>query len=142
LNNVIEQSDETLSNVIFAYLNAKPHIQHTITSVGLPILVPDGSALIRGPFIRIPEVIGTDESVSLTPANIEKWAEKGWVDLRPKNFGEWRKRFKKMRRESQRLRGRGSAFITSEAYLPEKIQIGALVAWIFNNDEKFGYRIK
>jgi hypothetical protein len=141
LNNVIDQSDETISNDIYAHLNSKPHLRHTITSVGLPILVPDGSALIRGPFIRIPEVIGTDESVSLTPENIEKWADKGWVDLRPKNFERWRQRFKKMQRESQRLRGRGSAFITSEAYLSEKIQIGAIVAWIFNN-ENFGYRIK
>jgi hypothetical protein len=141
LNNVIEESDETLSSEIYAYLNAKPYIRQTITSVGLPILIPDGSALIRGPFIRIPEVIGTDESVSLTHDNIEKWANKGWVDLRPKNFGRWRQRFKKMKRESQRLRGRGSAFITSEAYLSEKIQIGAIVAWIFNN-ENFGYRIK
>lgn len=141
LNNVIEESDENLSNVIYADLNSKPYLRHTITSVGLPILVPDGSALIRGPFIRIPEVIGTDESVSLTNDNVEKWANKGWVDLRPKNFGRWRQRFKKMQRESQRLRGRGSAFITSEAYFLEKIYMGAIVAWIFNN-ENFGYRIK
>ena len=141
LNNVIDETDESLSNDIYTYLKSEPYVQHTITSVGLPILVPDGSALIRGPFIRIPEVIGTDESVSLTPDNIEKWADKGWVDLRPKNFARWRQRFKKMQRESQRLRGRGSAFITSEAYLSEKIQIGAIVAWIFNN-ENFGYRIK
>ncbi|MFL6282943.1 MAG: hypothetical protein ACJ74Q_07345 [Pyrinomonadaceae bacterium] len=141
LNNVIKESAETLSSEIYAYLHAKPYIRHTITSVGLPILVPDGSALIRGPFIRIPEVIDTDESVSLTNDNIEKWANKGWVDLRPKNFERWQQRFRKMQRESQRLRGRGSAYITSDAYISDKVQIGAIVAWIFNN-ENFGYRIK
>jgi hypothetical protein len=137
---VIESSAQFLSDAIFAYLQSEPDIRHTINSVGLPILIPDGSALLRGPFIRIPETPGKS-SVSPTPEDIDKWANKGWVDLRPKNFERWRQRFIKMHRESQRLRGRGSAAITSEAYLSNNIQIGTIVAWIFNN-ENFGYRIK
>jgi hypothetical protein len=36
---------------------------------------------------------------------------------------------------------RGSAAVTRDAYLFDEIQIGAIVAWIFNNEEQ-GYRIK
>lgn len=45
------------------------------------------------------------------------------------------------RRSAQRLRGRGSAEITRDAYLCDDISIGAVVGWIFNN-ETGGYRIK
>ncbi|MDQ3802385.1 MAG: hypothetical protein M3416_00795 [Acidobacteriota bacterium] len=140
LSNVIEKDGEVLSNEIFAYLQSEIDIRHTITSIGLPILVPDGRALLRGPFIRIPESPATN-IVTLTSEDLDTWANKGWIDLRPKNFERWRQRFKKMQRESKRLRGRGSAAITSEAYLSDDIQIGAIVAWIFNNED-FGYRIK
>lgn len=140
LSTVIGETDESLANGVFSYLQSEADIRNTINSVGLPILVPDGSALLRGPFIRIPETAGSNE-VTLTAENVDKWADKGWVDLRPRNFGRWRERFKKMQREKQRLRGRGSSAVTREAYLSENIHIGAVVAWIFNN-ENFGYRIK
>jgi len=95
---------------------------------------------MRSPFIRIPEVPGAN-AIPLTADNIEKWAAKGWVDLRPKNFEKWRARFTRMQREAQRLRGRGSAAVTRAAYLSDEISIGAVVGWIFNNEEG-GYRIK
>jgi hypothetical protein len=46
-----------------------------------------------------------------------------------------------MQHEAQRLRGRGSAAITRESYLGDEISIGAVVGWIFNNEEG-AYRIK
>jgi hypothetical protein len=138
---VIESNKQSLSEAVYAYLQTERDLRHTINSVGLPILIPDGSALLRGPFIRIPETHGKS-SVPLTPEDIDKWANKGWIDLRPDNFERWRQRFIKMERESQRLRGRGSSAVTSDAYLFKKnIQVGAVVAWIFNN-EILGYRIK
>jgi hypothetical protein len=72
---------------------------------------------------------------------MEKWADKGWVDLRPKTMRRWQQRFQRMRRDSQRLKGRGSAAFLREAYLSDEILIGEVVAWIFNNEE-LGYRIK
>ena len=140
LSAVLEQPAEALASECFALIQDDAQLRQTITSVGLPILTPEGSSLIRGPFIRIPEVPGAN-TISLTADNIEKWAAKGWVDLRPKNFEKWRKRFTRMQREAQRLRGRGSAAITREAYLSDEIAIGAVAGWIFNNEEG-GYRIK
>jgi hypothetical protein len=46
-----------------------------------------------------------------------------------------------MERSRQALRGKGSAAVTREAYLFDEIRIGALVGWIFNNEQE-GYRIK
>ena len=39
------------------------------------------------------------------------------------------------------LHTRGTSSVTVKTYLPETIEIGAVVAWIFNNEEG-GYRIK
>ncbi len=140
LGAVIRQPAEALAAEIFALVQSDANLRQTITSVGLPILTPDGQSLIRGPFIRIPEAPVTN-SAPLTPESVDAWAAKGWVDLRPTNFGRWRVRFQHMQAEAQRVRGRGSAAITREAYLSEDISIGAVAGWIFNNEEG-GYRIK
>ncbi len=140
LSAVLEQDAKTLAATLYALVQDDDHLRQTITSIGLPILTPDGCALLRGPFIRIPEAPGTN-SVPLNPDNVEKWAAKGWVDLRPQNFERWLERFRRMQREAQRIRGRGSAAITRQAYLSDDISAGAVVGWIFNNEEG-GYRIK
>ena len=48
---------------------------------------------------------------------------------------------RRMGRPRQQQRGSASAAITRQAYLSEEIQIGAIVGWIFNNEQE-GYRIK
>ena len=90
----------------------------------------NGALLIRGPFVRIPEVDGVSE-VDICEGDVDKWAAKGWVDLRPANFARWQSRFEKMERSRQSLRGKGSAAVTRESYLFDEIRIGALVGWIF-----------
>jgi hypothetical protein len=140
LNAVLEQPADVLAAEVYALVQSDAHLRQTIVSVGLPLLTPEGTALIRGPFIRIPEVPGKN-NVPLTPENVEQWAAKGWVDLRPKSFERWRERFSRMQREAQRLRGRGSAAITRQAYLSDDISIGAVVGWILNNEME-AYRIK
>ncbi len=79
--------------------------------------------------------------MALDDGRVDEWARKGWVDLRPENMAVWQDRFIRMRRTQHRLRTRGSSSVTMETYLPDTIEIGAVAAWIFNNDMK-GYRIK
>lgn len=140
LKRVLTQKPKQIADALYRYVLRHDELRQTITSVGLPILAPDGKHLWRGPFIRIPERADTNV-VPLTHAVIDQYARKGWVDLRPDNFGVWKERIERMRRAQQQLRGRGSAAITMEAYLDEEIRIGDVVAWVFNN-EKIGYRIK
>lgn len=111
----------------------------TIVSLGLPVLLPDGRHIIRGPHISIPERIEPD--VRITEEDVDAWAQKGWVDLRPRNMALWLERFEKMEKSRLQIRGRGSASVTLEGYLYEDMRIGEVVGWIFNNEHE-GYRIK
>lgn len=111
-------------------------------SVGIPVLLPDGRTLLRGPRINVPEVRGYESRVSLEdPTRIDAWARKGWVDLRPENIATWRARFRRMHSSRATLRDAGSAAATIEAYMGDRFEIGEVVAWIFNNEMK-GYRMK
>jgi hypothetical protein len=79
--------------------------------------------------------------VPVTDEEIDLWARKGWVDLRAANMASWLARFDQMLRGNQRLGGKGSAAVDREAYLFDRIFIGEVVGWVFNN-EMGGYRIK
>lgn len=138
-NNGKPRLPEEISIALQKYLENNPNITEIITSVGIPILMPDGKTLIRGPFIRIPEVAGK-VNVDIDNGDIDRWASKGWVDLRNKNISLWQKRFEMMQRGRQSMRGKGSAAVNRAAYLHEDIQIGEVVSWIFNN-EIGGYRL-
>lgn len=140
LDSVLAQSSKAIASEISLLLEREPNLRHTINSVGLPILTPDGRSLVRGPNIRIPEIPGVN-NVRLTTEDMDKWAGKGWVDLRPQNFERWRERFSVMSRRPVGLDEQGSAAIKREAYPYEDIRVGAVVAWIFNN-EILGFRIK
>jgi NAD(P)-dependent dehydrogenase (short-subunit alcohol dehydrogenase family) len=61
-----------------------------ILSIGIAILLPDGK-LLRGPEIKIPPY-KEEARDSLSADSIERWADAGWVDLRPVNFRRWRQR--------------------------------------------------
>lgn len=139
LGEVLQREPQEVSSATFDYVRSHDGIRHTITSIGVPILVPDGDQLIRGPFIRIPETI--DDVVSVGAGDIDAWASKGWVDLRPQNFAVWQDRFRRMEQARRRISGQGSAAITRDGYLFDDIRIGTVVGWVFNNEEG-GYRIK
>jgi hypothetical protein len=115
-------------------------LRNTITSLGTPILVPDGTELIRGPFIRIPEIPGHND-VALDDAAKERWADKGWVDLRPANLARWQGRFSAMLAAVEAGPLSGSAAVPEDVYTTDDIDVGPVVAWIFAH-ELGGYRVK
>ena len=139
LDAVMATPASEISETLYSFLLEHDTLRTTITSIGIPVLVPDGRSLLRGPRINIPESIYHE--VDLSPDNIDIWARKGWVDLRPINYAQWQSRFQQMQRSQHLLHTRGSSAITMKAYLSDSIEIGAIVAWIFINEEK-GYRIK
>ena len=136
----MSRTPEEIATAVAGYLEENPLVRDTIISTGGGVLLPDGATLLRGPFLRIPEIAGAAE-VEIRAGDIDRWARKGWVDLRPENMKVWQGRFTAMRRAKQRLGGRGSAVLDREAYLFNKIYIGEVVGWVFNN-EMGGYRIK
>ena len=117
-------------------------VLHTAPSIGIPVMLPDGKTILRGPRINVPELMGHGTSVSLSDAeNIEKWVRKGWIDLRPKNIAIWLQRFQNMIQARAILRDTGSASASIHSFLGDRFEVGEVVAWIFNN-ELGGYRVK
>ena len=139
LSGVLAATPEEIAQTLFDYLRRDDSLRTTITSIGVPILTPGGDCLIRGPRLNIPESIYHE--IDADPARIDAWAAKGWVDLRPGNFRLWRDRFERMQRTKHMLHTRGTSSVTMKTYLPETIEIGAVVAWLFINEDA-GYRIK
>jgi hypothetical protein len=139
LRTVIETPATEISETLYQFVLENELLRTQITTIGVPILAPDGKQLVRGPRLNIPESIYHE--LPLTPENVDSWAQKGWVDLRPSNFKTWQDRFQRMRRTQHMLHTRGTSSVTMLTYLPETIEIGAVVAWLFNNDYE-GYRIK
>lgn len=140
LENVLEASESSLSERCVAELEPSG-VARTAPSIGIPILLPDGKRLLRGPRINVPELEGHNVSVSLADAKLDAWAKKGWIDLRPTNLGIWRVRIAKMLQARASLRAEGSAAATIHSYMAPGFEIGEVVAWIFNN-EMGGYRVK
>jgi len=114
----------------------------TAPSIGIPILLPDGKRMLRGPRINVPELEGHHQQVQLDDARkVDAWARKGWIDLRPGNMATWAERCRKMLEGRAHLRDEGSAAASIESFMATEFEIGELVAWIFNN-EMGGYRVK
>ncbi|MBI3740801.1 MAG: hypothetical protein HY257_03455, partial [Chloroflexi bacterium] len=81
LDTVMKQKPKKIADALYRYLKTHDELRRTIISIGLPILAPDGAHIWRGPFIRIPERADTNR-VPLTLADVDKFAQHGWVDLR------------------------------------------------------------
>ncbi len=139
LERVLETSPAEIAETLYRFVQEDETLRTTIISIGLPILTPDGVRLLRGPRLNIPESIYRE--VEAGPEQIDAWAVKGWVDLRPSNFQAWHQRIERILRTKHMLHTRGTSSVTVKTYLPETIEIGAVVAWIFNNEDG-GYRIK
>jgi hypothetical protein len=134
-------SAEDLSAALEAALEPS-QVARTAPSIGIPVLLPDGQRLLRGPRINVPELMGHSRQVPLgDAAQVEAWASKGWIDLRPANMLKWKQRFQKMLTARAVLRDAGSAAADIQSYMRNTIEIGEVVAWIFNNEME-GYRMK
>ena len=121
---------------------ADREVARQAVSIGIPILLPDGRSFLRGPTIKVPEIKGRHKVAALQdPAELDKWAERGWIDLRPSNMARWQGRFRAMEAARAELARKGSAGVSRSTYLPVGLKIGDVVAWIFNN-EMGGNRIK
>jgi hypothetical protein len=139
LQNVIDAETGRIGQVLYEFIQREDELRTMMISIGVPILAPDGTTLVRGPFINIPESIYAE--VAVAEGDIDKWAGKGWVDLRDDNIRTWQNRFRTLKESQHKLDAEGTASISRETYLTETIEIGAIVAWIFNNEDG-GYRIK
>jgi hypothetical protein len=131
---------EAMADKLVGALEAT-QVERIAPSIGIPVLMPDGETLIRGPRINVPELLGHTQSVALHPESVDMWARKGWVDLRSRNMEVWRDRARRMMQARTDLRVAGSAAANISSYMSDHFEVGEVVAWVFNN-EMGGHRIK
>ena len=103
------RTPEEVSRIVESRLTGT-EVRRLAPSIGIPILDASGTSILRGPRINVPEVRSHDSTVSLDdPDAIDRWARKGWVDLRPTNMATWLARIAKMIDARIELRDEGSA---------------------------------
>ncbi len=116
---------QDLSQQAYDLVREDEPLRRQMISIGIPILVPDGSGLLRGPVIKSPD------------------AEHGWVDLRPDNLRLWQDRLKAVQQEiAASLDGDTSSqidrpFDASRNWQPtDRFDVGEIVGWVFNEEEQ------
>ncbi|MDJ0705508.1 MAG: hypothetical protein QNJ46_19700 [Leptolyngbyaceae cyanobacterium MO_188.B28] len=124
---------QELAQAAYDELTQDQDLRSQMISIGIPILIPAGDHLLRGPVIK------------------SETANDGWVDLRPENMRHWQLRLNRIeamaKLEIQADGGMHSSqfdrlFVepaTDET--PDNFQIGEIVAWILIYEEG-GARMK
>lgn len=107
-----------------------------IVSIGLPILLPEGDRVLRGPEVKLPPVDGQ-------PPSDARLADNGWVDLRPQNWRRWSQRAQGMVAAVDA--GAGPELGSRSDFEPDErrleVRPGAMAAWVFRHEDR-GVRVK
>jgi len=144
LENAVERLAEPQAAAELARrLEERTDLRDLVVSVGIPILLPDGETVLRGPEVKIP---GYDPSLKprvLSPGEVDAYAKKGWVDLRAPHLAVWSKRLAQIVASRRGGSAGASDALARETYGRDDFRIGEVVACVFANDPEFrGFRIK
>ncbi len=114
-----------LSHAFAALIERDARLRQHILSIGIPILLPDGTRLLRGPMLKSPD------------------AENGWVDLTPANVARWQERLKRLLEHLDASLAAGSGSNIERGYpslrrwvAEDSFDIGEIVGWLFNTEEQ------
>jgi hypothetical protein len=110
-------------------------LRQRIVSTGVPILLKDGGAVLRGPVVKV-----------IPPEDVElkdKVVDSGWVDLRSQNWEKWKVRIQAVVDEIRKQPGveKGSRTDFDFGDSEEGLRPGRLAAWVFRVEDH-GDRIK
>lgn len=119
-----------------ALLEGDADLRQRILSIGLPVLLPSGTELLRGATVKVPPESGL-------PADHPRVVEAGWVDLRASNWAHWRERCAGLRDEIAGRPGLDAGSRGDHDHGDETgdLRPGRLAAWIFRHEDR-GERIK
>ncbi len=131
----LELDPEETAERAQALVERDADLRQRMVSAGIPILLRDGGALLRGPVVKVePRAGGPLE---------EAVVEAGWVDLRPANWARWKERIRAVVREIRESPGveKGSRTDFDYGDMEDRLRPGRLAAWVFRVEEG-GDRIK
>lgn len=119
-----------------ALIERDADLRTRILSIGLPILLPDGRSLLRGPDVKVAPEPGQ-------PHDDPRLADNGWVDLRPENWRRWSERARAMVGAIDDLPGpdAGSRADFDPESRRSEIRPGSMAGWVFRHEDR-GTRIK
>ena len=141
---IVSDSAEELTSKLENEISINTNLRSQMISIGLPILMPDGKTLLRGPQVKIPVQKGR-KTIDITSNKMDSWADAGWIDLRQKNVEMWQSRIREILSVNESLpeNETSSRYHHGRKYwlVDEPLQIGKLASWIFINEDK-GLRIK
>jgi NAD(P)-dependent dehydrogenase (short-subunit alcohol dehydrogenase family) len=117
-------------------LTSDARLRSDILSVGIPVLLPGGEEVLRGP--RLAFVPDTDGE---PPEPV--WANRGWVDLRPASWEKWRDRCTSYVERVLEAPGpeHGSGSDLDVRARSGEIRPGSLAAFVFRYEDE-GERMK
>jgi NAD(P)-dependent dehydrogenase (short-subunit alcohol dehydrogenase family) len=117
-------------------IEADEDLRVRILSIGLPIVLPDGERLLRGPAPKVTPEPGQ------SPRD-PRLADNGWVDLRPASWLRWRERIRAIRHELETGPGAADGSrVDREPYDRDReVRPGRLAAWVFRHEDA-GERMK
>jgi len=128
-----ELDPEDTAERALALIESNERLRSDVLSIGIPILLPDGERLLRGPRVSV-EPDG--------PADVV-WANRGWVDLRAESWSRWRDRLVSYIGAVLDVpdAGHGSAADLDVRARSGEIRPGSLAAYVFRFEDE-GERIE
>jgi hypothetical protein len=134
---VLKHSSDQISASLESRMRKSENRPTGAISLGVPVLLPDGERILFARR-RVADKEWEEDRWTITPENIDKWASREWIDLRPKNMAKWQERFKKIVQEDEKCAGDTSSKVDRGCYFwarDEKNRIiidpGEVVAWVF-----------
>jgi hypothetical protein len=126
MQEALRREAAALSRDCLAAISRDAALRQRILSIGIPILLPDGGGLLRGPSIKAQD------------------AEHGWVDLRPANMAHWQERLSALRAEIQMVLAEREASsrldraypATREWEADDSFDVGEIAGWVFIHEER------
>ncbi len=119
-----------------ALIETDDDFRQRMLSVGIPVLVGDGGALLRGPDVKVPPIPGV-------PLDDDRVVTRGWVDLRAENWATWKERVNSFVTQLQARPGVELGSQSDVDYGDRKgdFRPGRLAAWILRYEDE-GERFK
>ena len=125
ISSAIERDPEELAVALDQEIIDNGSLRQQIISVGIPILMSDGTRLLRGPI------------------NKSQDAENGWVDLTPENMKRWQGRLSELQESITAILEGAASSQFDRAYPStmtwqddDSFDIGEIVGWLFIVEEK------
>jgi hypothetical protein len=130
-NAILAKKPAELARVLERKVGDDETLRRRILSIGIPILLPDGIGLLRGPVIKSSD------------------AHHGWVDLRPDNMLLWQDRIRAIHAAAEADLAAEASSSRDRVLKPARewntardiMDIGEIAAWILDHEEG-GRRMK